>query len=390
MPLKTCIYCALQKEEGEFSLEHIWPDALGGDFLDDFWQTDDVCQKCNSMSGVFVDGAFIRSWMGSAERTHGALEYLSLDRPKKGAFPLRYIGALPDVETRPGETVEFWLGPCSEPILHFRPEDKEDLWASYAGGDPRRGSKKSNAGRAYLTFTSQEEFWVLVALASFNFHFRGELYVVNADLPADWTAFKTPTSSDPVQAADLAVVESIREAARVHARPAVRYDLSHRFLAKVALAVGYKILGRDFLETDYAKALRQGFREVDPKKRRKVPVKGSGYLGPAGLGAAEAILKWPGAWVLGVLVMGGKLGLTIITPGGKSMTILVSEDARLIGRLGKAQGDGQIWLTIPALGEAVGPVSLPEYLAHQTNSRSFPALAALAAKRIDPASLPPC
>src|SRR5688500_7383766 len=95
--MRTCIYCGEEKEENSFSDEHIWPDALGGDYLPDFWRTNDVCQRCNSLSGVFVDGAFIRSWIGSAERATGALEYLDVSRPGKSILPLDYLGKLQDV-----------------------------------------------------------------------------------------------------------------------------------------------------------------------------------------------------------------------------------------------------------------------------------------------------
>lgn len=65
--MKTCIYCGLDKKNNEFADEHIWPDALGGDFLPTFWRTDDVCGSCNNMSGVFVDGAFIKSFFGAGD-----------------------------------------------------------------------------------------------------------------------------------------------------------------------------------------------------------------------------------------------------------------------------------------------------------------------------------
>ncbi len=241
MKLKKCVYCGLEKDEAEFSHEHIWPDALGGDFLDDTWKTDDVCQKCNGMSGVFVDGAFIKSWMGSAERAIGAREYLSVDNPGRGAIPLHYMGALTDMKTQQGELAEFWLGACGDHIVHFRPEDKEDLWASYTGGDPRRESKKAWAGRAYLSFTSMEPFWILVTVASFKAHFQGKRYIVNAELPPEWTGFEKPNSSDPIQVADLAVVETIREAARkqenIRTSLVLPLDLGGRFLAKLGLAI---------------------------------------------------------------------------------------------------------------------------------------------------------
>lgn len=69
---QTCYYCGLDKPRSDFSDEHVWPDALGGDPLPSFWRTAEVCQGCNSMSGVFVDGAFIRGWAGAAERGTGA------------------------------------------------------------------------------------------------------------------------------------------------------------------------------------------------------------------------------------------------------------------------------------------------------------------------------
>ena len=73
--MKTCIYCGEEKNPYEFSDEHIWPDALGGDDLPDFWRTDDVCQKCNNLSGLYVDGAFVKGWPWGAERARGAVDF---------------------------------------------------------------------------------------------------------------------------------------------------------------------------------------------------------------------------------------------------------------------------------------------------------------------------
>lgn len=390
---KFCAYCGLDKPEEEFSLEHIWPDALGGDYLEDFWKSDEICQKCNSMSGVFVDGAFIKSWLGAGERAHGAREYLSLSSPAKGAFPLHYMGVLPDFETRQGEVVELWLGPCGEQILHFRSADKETLWASYAGGDPRKGSKKSRWGRAYILLRSTDEFWTLVALASFKHHFKGARYLANADVPAEWTAFESPDPSDPVQSDDLKVIGAFIQKTNnredIKASIVLPYDLGNRFLAKVALSVGYKMLGRPFLESEYGQELRAAFREADATKRKSSKIRGTGYLQPSPMEDIAEQLAWSGAWVLLVIATNGALSLNVVTPTGNIMTILISDDAALVAGLDKEFIDGKVWLSIPALGEAVGPLSFPEYLAHQTKTKSAPALQAFEAKRIDPASLPP-
>ncbi len=61
--MKTCIYCNKEKDDSEFSLEHIFPDALGGALLPDaIFKTNDVCIACNSTSGLFIDGPFIKNW----------------------------------------------------------------------------------------------------------------------------------------------------------------------------------------------------------------------------------------------------------------------------------------------------------------------------------------
>lgn len=395
MSVKLCVYCGLEKEATEFSDEHIWPDALGGDFLDPaVWRTDDVCQRCNGLSGVFVDGAFIKNWFGTAERATGAREYLSLNAPGKGVLPLNYMGRLSGFQFQEGEIAEFWIGPCGEHIVHFRPDDSEQLWVSYAGGDPRRRSKKANAGRAYLSFTSTEEFWIVTTLAAFKNQFSGKRYVVNASLPKEWTAFESLDRSDPIQKSDLEVVEAIQKASQtqehVGTQIVIPLDASSRFLSKLALALGYKVLGRDFLKTPYASTLRRGFREADPAKRQNIQVMGSGYLGAQRLGGAEAVMKWPGAWVLCVLITQDKLHLVVVTPAGKTMIVLVCDDPALIAALPQDVREGQVWLTIPALGEAVGPIPIPAFLAHQIGAAVNVELAALAAKRHDPNLLPPC
>jgi hypothetical protein len=64
--------------------------------------------------------------------------------------------------------------------------------------------------------------------------------------------------------------------------------------------------------------------------------------------------------------------------------------ADLVNGLDSTCSNGQVWLTVPPLGEAVGPIPLPDYIAHRSQVTSVPALAALGAKRIDPSTLPPC
>lgn len=86
---RRCIYCFQCKLVGEFSLEHIWPDALGGSLCDDLFKTKEVCAKCNNICGLFVDGAFIKTWFVQTEIANQGSEFLDPSKPT--AVPLQYL-----------------------------------------------------------------------------------------------------------------------------------------------------------------------------------------------------------------------------------------------------------------------------------------------------------
>jgi hypothetical protein len=391
--MKTCIYCGKEKPDNEFTKEHIWPDALGGDHLPDLWRTDDVCANCNNMSGLFVDGSFIKSWLGSAERAFGAMEYLSPNRPAAAVIPLNYMGVLAKVPTRESEIAEYWSGPCGARIIHIRPKDSEEHWASYAGGDPR--SKPSGAGRVYIALASRQLFWIVVSLASFKAHFtKAERFVVNMEVPAESRgSFSNPDLNNSGQAGDMEMVTAVTSAGPsddIRVKAVIKLDVGDRFLAKLGLAIGHKLLGAPFLASDYAKNLQRAFREADVKKRRQIPLHGTGYLDEIGLRGSERVLFWPGGWVLLLNIVDQQLVLTIVAPSSRTMVLVVCDNPTLVSKLDKAYRDGSVWITIPALGQAVGPIPLPNYIAHQTNAWRLPELVALANQRTDPKALPPC
>lgn len=391
-PTVTCFYCGLDKPRSEFSDEHIWPDGLGGDFLSEFWRTDDVCAQCNAMSGVFVDGAFIRSWAGSAERGRDAQQYLSIDEPLKTVLPLDYLGKLSLPDIGGDEVADWWVGPCGATIVHFRPKETEELWTTYLGGDPR--AKKARAGRAYIALASSTEFWIHAALASFKQHFkRSKRYVVNMAIPPEWKAFAEVDRADPAQAADLRVFDTITAAAEVgdsiRASQTIRIDVGHRFMCKLGLAVGCQLFGPSFGDHPSGEILRRAFREPNPERRRQYPIKGSGYFNEAG-DSPLSMFRWPGGWVLILQFLNGALILTVIAPSGRPMLIEITDDATLGAQLSQDHQQGLVWITVPPLGKAAGPLPLPNYVAHLTGSILDPNLSLLEAARIDPATLPPC
>jgi hypothetical protein len=390
--MRTCIYCNKQKPEKEFSDEHIWPRRLGGDFLPhEIWRTEDVCKKCNNDCGLFIDGSFIRSWIGRSQLSCGALEYLA-GTCKTAAIPLDYLGPLKNVVVPDGQIAEYWVGPCGAIIVHIHPACKDQQWSAYAGGDPR--AKGSNAGRAYIALTSESEFWVLVSLESFRSHFdRAERFVVNFKVPPSWP-FKEPDRNDPTQEKDMKTVDAVIDAARrgdrLRVSPAISWDLGSRMLAKLGLAVGHKLLGDSYIQTAHAKNLRSFMREANAEKRGFIPVYGSDFMKNGGLLGAERVLRWPGGWVLMVHIIDGKLGLAVISPAGRTMTVLISDDQYLTSILDEKYKQGVVWITVPMAQEAVGPILLPEYLNYQLNKIPHPSLTALASKRRDRNTLPRC
>ena len=390
--LVICFYCGKRKPRAEFSDEHIWPDALGGDHVSQFWRTDDVCANCNSMSGVFVDGGFIRGWAGSAERGMDVRQYMSLTDPLKIVLPLDYLGCLAHSAIQPDEVAEWWIGPCGATIVHFRPAETEEFLVSYLGGDPR--AKRKRAGRAYILLASQAEYWIIAELASFKRHFkRARRFVVNMDVPAKWTSFAQADRNDHSQSTDLEVLDMIQAAAKAGAsvptQQVLRTDTGHRFLCKLGLAVGCKLFGSEFGNHVQGTQLRQAFREADPIRRQQIPIRGSGYFNEPAQ-SPLAILRWPAGWVLIVQRLGRALSLTIVTPSGKPMAVQITDDPDLTATLGSEYKDGLVWVTVPSLREAAGPIPMPDYAAHLIGEKFCTELSGLVAQRIDPATLPAC
>ena len=392
--MTICIYCEEEKPKEQFSNEHIWPQALGGDTLPEFWQTNEVCGQCNNLSGLFVDGAFVKSWFGSAERSTDAL-YAESKPPRKLVLPLSYLGKVEDIPIEEGLVAEFWTMPCGANIVHIRSDDKEELWSTFAGGDPRLANRRNKAGRVYAVLTSEEPFWILTTLASVKSHFKkASRFVVNMEVPEGSVSFKAVDRNDESQAQDMVTVQAIIDiAARqewLRNSITVPLDVGSRLLAKVGLAVGYQLLGKQFLETEYSKTLRTAFREADYEKRKKSLVRGTGYLGDSLGKSVEQMLRFAGAWVLLIWRTRECLGLHIITPSGKTMSVVVCDDPILMEKLDEEYDNGVVWVTLPALETAIGPLEFPNYIAHQIGEKGLPMLTELQEKRVAFDSLPPC
>ncbi len=93
--------------------------------------------------------------------------------------------------------------------------------------------------------------------ASFKRPFnRAERFIVNTDFPSEW-AFMNSDGSNRTQAEDMRTVDAVMgqngRDRHLRIQVTVSIDLGSRLLAKLGLAVGYKLLGSVFFDTDYAK-----------------------------------------------------------------------------------------------------------------------------------------
>lgn len=381
----TCSYCLRSKPGSEKSDEHIWPQSLGGDPLGAPWRTMNVCQRCNSLAGQFVDAAFVKSMIGLFERASGVEEYLDPTAPEKTVVPYVHMGTADHEELKEDEVADIWVGPAGSVVIHIRPKH-DDVWNTYAGGKPTR--KRSESGHAYLGFRSGDPFWAGATFWSFQRQFKTAYRtLLNADTPKVEPALTPLDANDPEQARHVRIARSFDGG--VKAQAVISIDNGSRLLAKVALGLGRETLGDGYLETPYAQHLSKALWTRDLDERAKIPVRGASFNATGGSPLAQAPIAWPGGWLLLLMLSDGRPSLTVFSPSGKVAAILVSDSVISDGQHPHWSRDGEVFLVIPAINETAGPISLPDYLAFVLDELDHPTLKSLKARRRDSSTLPP-
>ncbi|GAB7521537.1 HNH endonuclease [Paraburkholderia sp. 2C] len=345
---RSCLYCGTDKPISEFSLEHIFPDSLGGSLCSDIFKTRQVCQRCNNLSGLFIDGPFIRSWFRNNQDAMAAREYLTLDG-SDSTLPLIYIGELRAISTT-DEVCESWLGPCGEHIYHFHKRDDE-RFATYLGGDPI--ARQKDTGRAYLALTASHPWWISLALRSFKGHFRrAQRYALNFSIADDTEISPLIHVPDAQAQADIAKIQSLGNGPR-RGNMSIAINAEARFMAKIARAVGYNLFGDSFLATPYAAHLKEAMWEQDIERANAIPIYGAGFWGtPAD--SAKNLLSWRGAYTVILMPSGDKLGLHLVTPAGRNAHIAVSNDPTLWQSMNTLHR-GQVYVIAPQAKEVRRP-----------------------------------
>ena len=272
----NCIYCREEKQIDEFSLEHVVPQFLGGNFVSDKFKTRNVCKKCNNNLGLFVDAAFEKDWLVFNHLKSQAHAFFNPKAPT--SLPLHYMGhsVINPPHMVDGEICEYWLGPLGEQIFWIRPDDEKLYW--YAGGNPRTVKKQKT--RAYFIFAERSLKNFELALLSFKDAFEGKpvkkIMCTRLDeeniLPR--IGFSNPDDIDQERIEFF--LESVRGGKEQHCKYHKNVFAENRFIAKLALGILHCLFNKSKFSSEYMEELYKGLWYRTGENIPKIP--GSGAL----------------------------------------------------------------------------------------------------------------
>lgn len=375
-----CIYCNQEKAETEFSLEHIFPQALGGELLDNLFKTKKVCIRCNSIMGLFVDGAYLKSYTVKSRSATDCMRYIDLENGLP--CPLVYMGKLEGMELPENHICEFWMTPCTGRVLHLHSNLDEKFYA-YAGGDPIRS--KSNPGTAIFLNAAKSPKWLRIGLRSFFKHFKDAERViayVNFEDESHYDVIgRRPNQSDEKLISNF--IEVYGESNQVvNVSTSIDLGYSQRFLAKIALGVGHSLCGEDFIESKYAISMREFLREKDGKKREKLGILLDNVWNKNDRFITE-MFRWEGGIVISIIPASELLVLQM-NIFGINHSIVMSNLKTVTAKAIEKIGQGVVYILVPQLNECIGPIKQHEYYLHKSGVRLIQELVILEGKRIPP------
>ncbi|MHB8225502.1 HNH endonuclease [Acidithiobacillus sp.] len=244
-------------EVNDFTLEHIIPDPLGGRLAPDWLKLRNVCKQCNNNIGHFVDASFTHSWF-VAQLLHKISHRINSNTPH-ASIPLNPLGLSGH---RPSymendETCEAWLGPHGELVFWIRPTDER--FVTYMGGNPR--TTRTTQSRAYFFPNTQSENDIEKMLNSFRDALPKKL--VKKVIFGQWgnVAPEAYGFSEP-DALDRSRLEFFNSRISVNMTDQITIPIGQefdwRFLAKLAIGIGYTTYGDHYLSSPYYQSLKNG------------------------------------------------------------------------------------------------------------------------------------
>jgi hypothetical protein len=253
-----CIYCNEEKEDNEFSLEHIFPSALGGKAINNhIFKTRSVCKRCNNLSGLYVDSAFVKNFFAtSCSLFPKFIGYYDFEKPSY--IPFSYLGFIEYIDHPHFKFCEKWIWIDGSMVYHFHNNSNDDF-DTIAGGDPRK-RKNVGAGEVYLVGITNNPFWLNHLIYSYFKQFKkSKSFFVN------YTFQNNKKSS--VSQIQRNICEEIYKFHRTNKEQKHIFKINKffniRFQAKLALGLGYSLFGEKYTQSSEAKNIREVFWNKD-------------------------------------------------------------------------------------------------------------------------------
>ena len=359
-----CIYCKQEKDDSQFSLEHIVPQSIGGKFVQDLatekfniFTTKHVCQKCNNTFGCTVDDACIRSLFIYEAREIAEKKGVG----RRSHFP--FAGQIVDLSSK-DETCDLYY--CAGYyVFCFYPA--KPGYESHIGGNPIN-RRKGNNSTAVLYHSKNEGITNSQILLLFEDHFKKhKRYSIN--VPDNKAIFS------PVDEKGQEYIDKCKRIIGSPVRTCFIIDKlnARRLYYKIALGIGYKLFGWDFLESDNAKELYKGLHKQENETR------GADYLMNEPL-INNDLTIFGAACSLSLTRIGMQLGLKM-SLYGKAFSLLLCSDVTLYGKTIDWLQLGVTYVWDKERKLRTGPHNYGELAAHRIGLREIPTLT-----EIDPSS----
>jgi hypothetical protein len=379
-----CLYCDKDIDPKEASLEHGIPVFLGGKYVPSDFKSANVHARCNSLLGRYVDAGFARSWFVSTAIQNNAMICYDPQDEHPYAIPLQCMGMSPLTPPKmlEDEVCEAWIGPLGEQIYLIRKHDEAIYW--YSGGDPVV-PKQRQTSRAYFFFSIRSPAAPQITWESFRAAFEDEktkkimcTQVEGASVEA--IGFSKPDEVDQERIAYFKEQISVFDGSLRNSL-AFNVEFERRFLCKLGMALGYGLLGEPFLDSSYAKELRNGlwYRGDKLSDEMEFPlingIPAFGYDDKR----MNKLLGMKGAVVIALMPFPEGIGMCLMIGGRHFGTIKIAGTEGMSEEKIKALGIGQVLLIFRFLKKFI-QVPLENYIAHKMGNGKVSSLAEIEAR----------
>ncbi|MDB6446110.1 HNH endonuclease [Pseudomonas sp. 21TX0197] len=368
-----CIYCREEKDEQDFTLEHVIPQFLGGANAPDFFKTRDVCKSCNNNLGLFVDASFEKNWMVSNWLRQSSSAFYDKDKPVGVSLICMGNSDLRPPEIFDDHICEIWLGPNGEQVFWIRPHDKR--MSSYVGGNPR--TMKSTETRAYFLFSENTQNDPLKTWLSFEQAFNGRRVkkILCAEVQGvDPTSIGFTPPDDLDRARQEFFLTNTLDGLDRKMQITIDPNFDQRFMCKLAIGVAYCLFGPKVLHTTYGNELHKGLWHRDGNKEPEI--RGTVLFSNASDPVFNQLVGFPSAVTLGIHSSPAGVAINLNICSQLNWTILCAPNEILTESNLTQIDEGLILVLVRAINTGIY-LDLPSFLSHKTGANSHPALKAI-------------